>query len=824
MNSLALFGHYGVTLYRSLTRHRLYAALNVLGLAVGIAVFLTLWLDVRFETGFERWIPDARNIGVLQTYAPELKLTTTDTLGGALDELEADYPQLVGTRIWDRRATLRRGGEVTAEHIAAVDPDFFRVLDLPLVAGDKASALASPDSLLLTQAMAKRYLAPGSPLGQSLTLAFGGASHIYRVAGVLKDFPKTTDFGFGVLVPLTPQMYAADPTWRHWGTVHVETVLKFQSPAAAKAFATNLDPFVDRHAAHDIGPEAHKQFGLRLVPLPALHLLDPKDAAIVAALAAVGLLTLLLAATNYVNLATARATLRAREVAVRKVMGGTEGALAFQFLAEAVLTAVLAALIGVALCELALPLVNAAGGLSLRIDYASADGVLVAMLLAVLAIGVGAGAYPALLLARFQPATVLASARVPGGGRAARRVREGLVLFQFVIAIALMVATGVIVAQADYVRHADRGYRRDGLIIVNSFDDGQVTEAERLSLLAAWRGLPGVIGVTAGDIAPGNEDSTNVTNVRRPGAAGDGPAIHMVFTRPDFFSIYGARPVAGRLLTLGHGGDDAVPYPDAADLARDPTLPRTPVRDVVLNATAVRALGFSNAGDAIGKPLESQADDHSYRPLRVVGVIGDIRFRSPREPVPPTIYFLRTAPLGNEIAGVRYAGADPQPLIKAMAGAWRRIAPDVPFRARTADENLQLYSRPDDQHGRLFTAGAILAVGLGCVGLYGLASFTTARRVREIGIRKTLGASTLDVLRLLVGQFLRPVLLANLVAWPLAWLAMRSWLAGFDQRIALGPGYFLAATSLTLVIATATVAGQALAVARAEPAKALRHE
>jgi putative ABC transport system permease protein len=824
MNSLPLLGHYAVTLYRSLTRHRLYAALNVLGLAVGIAVFLTLWLDVRFETGFERWIPGARNIGVLQTYAPALKLTTTDTMGGALEELEADYPQLLGARIWDREATVRRGAEVTAEHIAVVDPNLFKVLELPLAAGDEASALASPDSVVLTQAMAKRYLAPGAPLGQSLTLAFGGSTRVYRVAGVLKDFPRTTDFTFGFLVPLTPQMIAADPTWRHWGAVRLETLLRFPSPAAARAFATNLDPFVDRHALRDIGPRAHEQFGLRLIPLTDLHLLDPKDAAIVAALAAVGLLALLLAATNYVNLATARATLRAREVAVRKVMGGTRGALAFQFLAEAVLTAVLSGLIGLALCELALPLVNAAGGLALRIDYASASSVLVAMVLAVLAIGIGAGVYPALLLARFQPAAVLASARVPGGGRAARRVREALVLLQFVIAIALMVATGVIVDQARFVRHADRGYRRDGLIVVNSFDDRQVTEAERLGLLAAWRALPGVVSVTASDIAPGNEDNTRVDNVRRPGVAGDGPAIHMVFTRPDFFSTYGARRVAGRLLDLGRGGDDSVSYPDAADLARDPSLPRAPIRNVVLNAAAVPALGFRSARDAIGKPLEFQADDNSYKPLLVVGVIDDIRFRSPREPVPPTVYFMRTGPLGAEIAGVRYTGEDARPVLASMAAVWRQTAPDVPFRAKTADENLLPYYLPDDQHGRLFTAGAILAVALGCVGLYGLAAFSTARRVREIGIRKTLGASTLDVLRLLVGQFLRPVLLANLVAWPLAWLAMRSWLAGFDQRIALGPGYFLAATALTIVIAVATVAGQALAVARAEPAKVLRHE
>ena len=235
-------------------------------------------------------------------------------------------------------------------------------------------------------------------------------------------------------------------------------------------------------------------------------------------------------------------------------------------------------------------------------------------------------------------------------------------------------------------------------------------------------------------------------------------------------------------------------------------------------------LGFRNASAAIGQPVLTGRDDGGFNPLTIVGVIDNIRFRTPHEPVPPTVYFLKTADFGNEVAGVRYADADPRVMMDRMQREWRRIAPGVPFRAKTIDDNLLRYYRADDAHGRLFTVGALLAVAIGCVGLYGLASFNTARRVREIGIRKTLGASTGDILRLLVGQFLRPVLLANLIAWPLAFLAMRGWLSGFDQKIDLGPGYFLAATVLTLLIAIGTVAGQAFTVARSEPAKALRDE
>jgi putative ABC transport system permease protein len=274
------------------------------------------------------------------------------------------------------------------------------------------------------------------------------------------------------------------------------------------------------------------------------------------------------------------------------------------------------------------------------------------------------------------------------------------------------------------------------------------------------------------------------------------------------------------LLDRNHGGDDAQP-PNPAN--SKPAGAR-PAQNVVVNTDTLKTLGFGSPSEAVGKPILVGRDDGGFDPLTVVGVIDNIRFRSPHAPVPPTIYFLKSRDFDNEVAGVRFAGADPAAVMAQMSAEWRRIAAGVPFRAKTIEDNLQPYYRADDAHGRLFTVGALLAVLIGCVGLYGLASFNTARRVREIGIRKTLGASTGDILRLLIGQFLRPVLLANLVAWPLAFWAMGNWLSSFDQRIGLSPAYFLAATVLTLLIAIGTVAGQAFTVARSEPAKALRNE
>ena len=825
-----MLSHYVVTLYRSLTRHRLYAALNVFGLAVGIAVFLVLWLDVRFETSFERWIPDAAQIYELRTIQKSVHQGDHEdgsSNGNALVELKADYPGLNGARVWSQQATARRGTVLTPETIDVVDPSFFGVFDMPLVEGDRSTALSTPDSLVLTQAKAKRYFGAADPIGRRLTVAILGLSRSYRVTGVLRDPPKSTDLQLDFLVPITPDMTAQDYFWSHWGSEQLSTYLRFPSAAAAHTLNADLDNFVDRRAAGDISTRPpHKGMGLTIRPLLSLHLLNVADRATVTALGLVGLFTLLLAAVNYVNLATARSGLRAREVALRKVMGATPPALFAQFMAEALLTAVLAALIGLALCELALPLVNAAGGLSLSLDYFSPNGPMPALLLAIALIGLGAGAYPASILARYRPAAVLASARTPGGGRAGGRVREALVLFQFAIAIAFTVSTAVIASQMHYLRAADLGFQRSGLIVVSSSDDSQVTPDQQASFLEAIRSTPGVVSDTVADIGPGNGDTTDASGLKRPGMVSN-VSLNEVQTGENAFQTFGARLLAGRLLTRSHGGDEGAstgpPLPGVTPPKSAPPGDQRPIRNVVLNESAARLLGFSDPTAALGAALLQSVRAGGYQHLAIAGVVHDLRFRSPHDPVPPTVYYLVKPPFATEVITVRFSG-DPRPVMDALRGRWRSLVPDVPFRAVTADENLDTYYRPDDQHGRLFSLGALLAVGVGCVGLYGLASFNTARRVKEIGIRKTLGASTADVLRLLVGQLLRPVLLANVAAWPMAWLAMRVWLNGFDQRIWLNPLYFLGATALLSAVALLTVIGQSLAVARAEPAKALRHE
>lgn len=799
MNSFAL-----LSLYRSLVRHKLYAALNIGGLAVGIAVFLVLSLYVRFETGYEKWLPDHDKLYLVEEYwnmpGSPVDGYSTGTMGGLIDQLREDFPDTVGTRIQVMDVNVVRGNTATTEPLGYADANFLDIVRLPIVAGDAVRALQVPDNVLISETIAKRYFPNGNPVGQAMTLTILGKTARYRIAGVFRDLPPDTELPYSMLVK-TPTPHP-DPMWNHWGSERVWTILRFDTPQAVTRLQAQMRAFVDRRAKEQ-GPSA-KLLSLRINPLSDIHLqTSPGRKMTVVTLGIVGLLTLLIAIVNYVNLATARGGLRAREVAMRKVLGANRTALIRQFLGEAILIAAFAALGGLILAELGLPMINAAGGLKLSLDYA-----VVLPGLAVLALFVGglAGLYPALMLSRFPAAAVLASSRSPGGGRAGARVREMLVVFQFALAIAFMIGTVVLIAQTRHVRNTDVGFRRDGLVTVSSTSDSAVTEPQLTAFLTRAALLPGVRSVTTSDSSPG-ASSFNSDNYAVPGKPEPGASLQAIITSPNFFPTFGIKLLAGRLPDDAHRADDARNADDAT---------RT-VPNVVINRKGAEALGFDSPEAAIGKTVGRN------NPRTIIGVVENARFFSPRDPVNPTMYYYHSRFSTIPRTTLRVEG-DPRETITALRGIWRQIAPQVPFEAKTASQNMEEYYKADDRTTRLFGIGAGLAVLIGCVGLWGLASFNTQRRVKEIGIRKTLGASATDIVRLLVGQFLRPVLIANLVAWPLAYVAMRTWLAGFDDRVALSPLYFAAATALALAIAVLTVLGQSLKASRAAPAWALRHD
>ena len=808
--------------YRSFTRHPLYALLNLVGLSFGIAVFITLGLFFRFETTYERWLPNSQRL-----YAVEMRWSlngvtndpTVHTSGGVLEDLMADY-SLHGTRILDRGATVHTGSQATSESVQRVDREFFAVTGLGLIAGDAATALNAPDKVVLTRAMADKYF-PGQALeaiiGKVVRLTDDEGTNNYRVSGIVETPPDNTDISLKFIRLLTRTYTSTSGGFHNYGSQRLMTLV-LSDPVSAAHLESLLPAFLDRHAAKDFQPTVpHTILHLSLYPVADVHLQDPKTRTNVFALGIVGLLAFFIAAINYVNLATARAGMRAREVAVRKTLGATQGMLRKQFLCEAALTTLVAGLIGLSLVEVSLPLINAAGGLSLKLDYAAQGLPLALVGVFILLAGLLAGLYPAFVLAGFKPAQVLASSRTPAGGRWAVRTREALVVVQFAVVVAFFIMITGFFAQLQHMKTVDLGFSRDGIMVTDSTYDPALNDSQRDAVWSAFRATPGVVAVTAGWTAPGDESETDGTSIVPDGYTGPVKSIQWVRIGPDYFTTYGAHLIAGRWLDPARGDDQYV-HRDAA--GKKLPVNTTEVDNVIANRTALKFLGYASPQAALGRT--STFDD--TRHIRIVGVIEDVRFHSPKVPLPPTLYLLDPRPFDSAVTGVRYAGV-PETVMRArLTAAWRGVAPDVPFKATSAADNLDAYYKPDRNRSNLFSLGALIAALIGCIGLYGMAAFNTSRRAREIGLRKVLGASSGQVTGLLVGQFLRPVVLANVLAWPIAWLALKQWLAQFEDPIALSPAYFIAAGAGAILIALVTVGGLALINARAEPGKALRHD
>jgi putative ABC transport system permease protein len=543
------------------------------------------------------------------------------------------------------------------------------------------------------------------------------------------------------------------------------------------------------------------------------------DSRTIATFAVIALLILGMACVNFTNLATARASQRAREVALRKVLGASRRQLVLQFLSESILVAGIAMLLALAFVELFLPLLSGFLDADLRLHYFGKGGILLPALFLILLVGAAGGLYPALYLSRFQPAQVLKANKSTAEASGTGRLRSGLVIGQFAVSIGLIICTAIVYAQTVHARTADPGYQREGLLQVEGLNRRQLipyTEALAREI-ARVDGVTGVGRTTIG-IATG---TINNTGIRVPGRQ-EPVGVGNYIVDDAFFRTIGLDLVAGRTFEASRPADDAtMPFPP--DIEAERALAARGV-NVVVNELAAKRLGFQNPADAVGAQygMGLARAEVGLVPITIIGVVRDSRFRSIREPLEPIAYRMTTA--GHSHLLVRYGDADPSAVRERVEQVWKRFASDAPFVSKFSEEIVAELYNAEQTRAQIFAAFASLAIVVACLGLFGLAAFTAERRTKEIGIRKVLGARSRDIVRLLAWQFSKPVIIANLIAWPAAWWVMRDWLNGFDARIDLGPTPFVLAGLLALAIAIGTIAGHALKVARANPILALRYE
>jgi putative ABC transport system permease protein len=812
---------------RLLARNRVYAAINIGGLALGLAGCLLILNYVRYERAYDSWLPESGRIYQVQTtvHPPGQPLVHMQTSPYPLREtLGAGFPQIeLVTSVSPGKTVTEHDGQPMFIDSTTVDPSFFKVFDLPFVQGSAATALPDTNAIALTESEAIRQFGTADALGKLLSLGAGPGKRDYRVSGVLRDLPRNTSLKLGIVFRQDPGQIP----YQGWGNFNQQHYVKLRAGADSAATINAALPAWEKRAIPDEmidGKNATMSdlFDFRMVPLRDIHLGTVQEGALVpggdprslATFAIVALLTLGMAVMNFINLSTARATQRAREVALRKVLGASRGQLIVQFLGESLVMALAAMLLALTIVELATPWISAWVGADLHIAYLGPNGMFWPALGLFAATGLLGGLYPAFYLSRFQPAEVLrankSSVETPGNGR----FRTALVLFQFAIAIGLIASTWVIYSQTRYVETVDPGYRRDGLVqIANGwrFTQGSEYEAARVELLK----IPGVTGVGRTGLGLGSPIKS-IRLMQGAGVSGYGGYVSMGLYAVDagFLETMGIGPIAGRLL-----GDRF-----AADRVRDPEGKILAARgvNVVVNRAAAASFGYRAPQAAIGQTVRIAIEGAFLVPSTIVGVVENSRFRTAREAIEPTVYAYD--PTQTNTVLVRYAAARPGEVMAALNKVWRKFEPEIPFEARFADDIVRELYAADRARGALFAAFSALAVLIACLGLYSLASFTTERRTKEIGIRKVLGAKVRDIVRLLAWQFSKPVVLANLVAWPAAWWAMRDWLNTFDARIALTPTPFALAGLLALAIALATVTGQSVRVARTNPIHALRYE
>ena len=830
-----MWRNYWTVAVRALAKSRTYSIINIAGLAIGMAACIMILLYIRYEKSYDSWIPDVENTYELQAWYPHPKdgepLFLQMSSYNTKDLIKKDFPQVEsGVYALSTEPVFMKDGQAsTAKNYLVTDDDFLKVVNLPLLAG---TSMPAAQTAVVTQDEAIKRFGTDQVLGRTMSLISKGVTRDFKITGVLKNVPKNSSLKVNAILRMDFNSFMAqEPQFLTcWGCQSGWVFLKLRPGTDVKQLEAQMPAWEKRNIPDQPNGSVRYNPGddedWHFINLRDVHLgkgqigaMTPgNDRKTITTFAIIAMLILGMAVVNFTNLATARAGQRAREVALRKVLGATRRQLIVQFVAESILISAVGMLLALALVELLVKPFAAFLDADLALRYFGQGGVLLPAIALTLLVGIVSGLYPAVFLSRFQPAQVLkanrSAAETPGSGR----LRTALVVAQFAVSIGLIVCTAVIYGQTVYARSVDPGYKRDHILQVENMNRYQILSKSEM-IEQQMRRIPGVVAAGLTDIGV-STDNNNNTGIIVPGTNRQ-VTIGQYGVDEGFFDAMGLKLIAGRWFDPNRPMDDmTLDFPLRKD--QEMALARRGI-NVVLNQYAVRKLGFKSPQDAIGKVVKSELFEPGTGivDINIIGVVGDTRFRSVRTPIDPIMF--QNVNKGPAYLVIRYRG-DPETVEAAVERQWKQISNDVPFEAKFSEDIMRELYKAEDARAKIFAAFSLLAVIIGCLGLFGLAAFTAERRTKEIGIRKVLGARTRDIVRLLVWQFSRPVILANIIAWPAAWWVMRNWLNTFDQRISLTPVPFVLAAAIALGIAVATVVGHAVKVARSNPIHALRYE
>ena len=790
---------------RNLWRNKVFSSINVIGLAVGLASCLLLFMYIAHELSYDDFQQKAdRLVRVTMEYSMEGRVAKIPVTGTKVaPEFGRQFPEVEsGVRMINREAVVLNGDRQFSEkRLVFADSAFFTLFSFPLLKGNPQTALAGPNLLILSETTAQTYFGMDNPIGKTLRINTGGSFRDYSVTGVVADCPANSQIKYDLLASFMTLPAAKS---EEWYSSNYATYLLLHKPQDITHLQAKIPGFMKTQFSRD-EMSAGSYLTYNLEPLRRVHLhsdvegsFEPNgDLTYLYIFGSIALLILLIACVNYINLATSRAVERAQEVGVRKVMGARQEQLFGQFIGESVLVTSMAIVLALLLASLTLPLFNALSDRQFSFGVWFQPGNLLVLLGVGVVVSFVAGGYPALVLARYQPIRVLKGhLKTTGAGQ----FRRALIVFQFAITAFLIVSTLLVRNQLAFIQHKKLGYSKDHVLMLPV--DKQVNEKIR-TIKSEFRQNADVQQVSLASESP--VFINGGYGMRRPNMpTGQNKMVAGLSIDEDFVPAMSLHLVAGSNL-------------NAADMNRisrtdNDSLTRS---RFVLNEAAVKELGWTPQ-QAIGQRL-----DVNGRLGEVKAVVADFHFASMKEKIGPLVLFPQN---GGEILLVKLSGSQLPNTLQFLENKWRALVPDRPFSYEFMDEEFNKLYTAETRTGRIFSVFAFLSIFLACLGLFGLSAYTTAQRTKEIGVRKVLGASVPSIVALLSKDFLKLVIIAILIASPIAWWAMDKWLRDFAYKIDIEWWVFALAGLLAVGIALLTVSVQSVKAALMNPVKSLRSE
>lgn len=799
--------------FRNIRKQPTYSLINIFGLAVGMASSILIFLFVQHERSYDQYHENADRIFRVsrawfnQDGATSLHLGHAAPPFGPLLKSDFDEEVLEAVRVMNTSVIIREEDKVfKEERFFFADPELFEVFSWKLLKGNPGEALTFPDGLVISASMAKKYFGDQDPMGRALELRIGPETYNGQVRGVMEDIPDNSHFQadfFASMEPVVDFYGGYEAMMANFGSNNFATYLLLKEGVEPDELNGQLADFIDRHiAANGQGVPASKGTQLFLWPLKDIHLYSNLDSELepnsnieyVYIYGAIALFILLIACINFMNLATARSAKRAMEVGLRKVMGADRQLLVKQFMGETTLMSVAAMLIALLLTLLVLPFFSDFTGKELSLNLVDHPEYLVGFVGMVIVVGLIAGSYPSLFLSGFQPASVLKGTYKIGSIH--EKLRSFLVVGQFAISIGLIVAVLVVINQLEYMKNKDLGFEKEEIAILPAFEEFSGNIAY---FRDRWMQHPGIEEVALASRIP----SGRLLDSQGTQAEVDGKLTSIntriadVHISHSFFQAFGMEILEGRDF--------------------DHLLASDSSESFILNESAVRAIGWASSEEAIDKPFI-----YGNRRGQVIGVVKDFHFESLHQPISPMVFMVPDTRI-NQVA-IKLSSSGREDALAYLREEWLAVRPDYPLEITFVADKFDEQYEAEEKVGAVFGFFAGLAILISVLGLFGLSAYATEQRLKEIGIRKVLGASSLNIVSLLGKDFLKLVIIGFVIAVPLAWVGMSKWLENFAYSISVTWMIIAISGCLAVLIAAVTVSSQSYRAALVNPVDTFRKE